>query len=45
MSQVERELWEIFTYYTLHGNSLDPFHISVSVPPSIASCPSSVDTD
>jgi len=29
-SDVEKELWEIFTYYTIHGNSLDPFHISVS---------------
>ena len=29
MSQVEKELWETYTYYTLHGNPLDPFHITV----------------
>lgn len=24
MGSVEAELWNIFTYYTLHGNALDP---------------------
>ena len=24
MGSVETELWNIFTYYTLHGNALDP---------------------
>lgn len=30
MSSVERELWDVFTTYTLFANSHDPFHISVS---------------
>lgn len=27
MSAVEQELWNIFTFYTLHGNPLDPEHL------------------
>lgn len=27
MSSVEQEIWNIFTFYTLHGNPLDPEHI------------------
>lgn len=30
MSSVEQELWNIFTFYTLHGNPLDPEHLRVS---------------
>ena len=30
MASVEQELWNIFTYYTLHGNPLDPEHMRVS---------------
>lgn len=30
MSSVEQDLWLIFTYYTLHGNPLDPEHMRVS---------------
>ena len=29
MSSVEQELWNIFTFYTLHGNPLDPEHMRV----------------
>lgn len=29
MSSVEQDLWLIFTYYTLHGNPLDPEHMRV----------------
>ncbi len=29
MSAVEQELWNIFTFYTLHGNPLDPEHLRV----------------
>lgn len=27
MASVENEIWNIFTFYTLHGNPLDPEHI------------------
>ncbi|KAA0160519.1 hypothetical protein FNF27_01454 [Cafeteria roenbergensis] len=27
MASVEQKLWNIFTYYTLHGNPLDPEHM------------------
>ena len=30
MASVEQELWNIFTFYTLHGNPLDPEHMRVS---------------
>lgn len=30
MASVEQKLWNIFTYYTLHGNPLDPEHMRVS---------------
>jgi len=30
MASVEQEIWNIFTFYTLHGNPLDPEHIRVS---------------
>lgn len=33
MSSVEQELWNIFTFYTLHGNPLDPEHLRVRVAP------------
>ncbi len=29
MASVETEIWNIFTFYTLHGNPLDPEHIRV----------------
>ena len=29
MTTVEQELWNIFTYYTLHGNPRDPGFIMV----------------
>jgi hypothetical protein len=29
MSSVEQELWNIFSYYSLHGDPLDPEHIRV----------------
>lgn len=29
MSSIETELWNIYTYYTLHGNPRDPAHIQV----------------
>jgi len=29
-ANIEEELWNIFTYYTLHGNPLDPEHIRAS---------------
>jgi len=29
MSSIEIELWNIYTYYTLHGNPRDPAHIQV----------------
>jgi hypothetical protein len=29
MASVETELWNIFSFYTLHGNPLDPEHIRV----------------
>ena len=28
MAAVESELWNIFTFYTLHGNPLDPEHMT-----------------
>lgn len=31
MAGVEQELWNIFTYYTLHGDPLDPEHMRVRV--------------
>jgi len=30
MGSVEAELWNIFTYYTLHGNALDPEHLALT---------------
>ena len=30
MGSVEAELWNIFTYYTLHGNVLDPEHLALT---------------
>ena len=27
---VDEELWNIFTYYSLHGTVTDPFHINTS---------------
>ena len=27
---VELELWNIFMYYSLHGNSMDPTHLNAS---------------
>lgn len=32
MASVTNELWHIFTYYGLLGNSLDPEHIKVKAP-------------
>ena len=32
MGSVTNELWHIFTYYGLLGNSLDPEHIKVHLP-------------
>lgn len=29
MAGVEEELWDIFTFYSLHGNPLDPTMLSV----------------
>lgn len=34
---VEAELWNIFTFYTLHGNPLDPEHLRVCAPVSFTS--------